>query len=101
MKCVVCKHGETQPGVTTVTLSCGNTTVVFTGVASQICDNCGEEYVDEAITAHLLVIADEAARARRTGRRARLYRGLKCCVGLWAGSHGALRECLPVGRGIS
>ena len=63
MKCVVCKHGETQPGVTTVTLSRGNTTVVFKGVPAQICENCGEEYVDENITARLLAIAEEAARS--------------------------------------
>ncbi len=63
MKCVVCKHGETQPGVTTVTLSRGDTTVVFKRVPAQICENCGEEYVDEAITLRLLAIAEEAARA--------------------------------------
>ena len=63
MKCVICKHGETEPGVTTVTLTRGNTTVVFRGVPAQICDNCGEEYVDEETTARLLAIAEEAVRS--------------------------------------
>jgi YgiT-type zinc finger domain-containing protein len=63
MNCVICKHGETQPGRTTVTLTRGNTTVVFRDVPALICDNCGEEYVDEEITARLLAIAEEAARS--------------------------------------
>ena len=49
--------------MTTVTLSRGSTTVVFKGVPAQICENCGEEYVDENITARLLAIAEEAARS--------------------------------------
>ena len=63
MMCMICKHGKTEPGLTTVTLTRGNTTVVFRDVPAQICDNCGEEYVDEEITARLLAIAEEAARS--------------------------------------
>ena len=63
MNCVVCKHGETAPGLTTVTLTRGGTTVVFRDVPAQICDNCGEEYVDEEVTARLLAIAEDAARS--------------------------------------
>lgn len=63
MKCVICKHGEMQPGVTTVTLSREKTTLVFKDVPAQICDNCGEEYVSEEITARLLAIAEEAAQS--------------------------------------
>jgi YgiT-type zinc finger domain-containing protein len=63
MNCVICKHGETQPGRTTVTLTRGNTTVVFRDVPALICDNCGEEYVDEETTSRLLAIAEEAVRA--------------------------------------
>ena len=63
MKCVICKHGETRPGQTTVTLERGGTTLVIKGVPARICDNCGEAYVDEQITHQLLVTADEALRA--------------------------------------
>ena len=63
MKCVICKHGETQPGRTTVTFERGGATLVIKGVPAQICDNCGEAYVDEGTTAQLLEIADEAVRA--------------------------------------
>jgi hypothetical protein len=38
-------------------------TLVTKGVPALICDNCGEEYVDEEITARLLAAADEAERA--------------------------------------
>ena len=63
MKCVICKHGETEPGLTRVTLTGGGTTIVFRDVPAQVCDNCGEEYVDEEITGRLLAIAEEAARS--------------------------------------
>ena len=45
MNCVICKHGETRPGKTTVTLERKATTVVIKNVPAQVCSNCGEEYV--------------------------------------------------------
>ena len=63
MKCVICKNGDTRPGKATVTLERGGTTLVIKGVPAQICENCGEEYVDEAVTARLLKAAEDAVRA--------------------------------------
>jgi YgiT-type zinc finger domain-containing protein len=63
MKCVICKHGETRPGKTTVTLERSGVTLVVKSVPAQICDKCGEAYVDEDITRQLLGTADEALRA--------------------------------------
>ena len=63
MTCVVCKQGETRAGTTAVTLTREAMTLVVKGVPARICDNCGEEYVDEQAAARLLAIADEAARA--------------------------------------
>jgi YgiT-type zinc finger domain-containing protein len=63
MKCVICKHGETRAGNTTVTLERGGTTLVIKGVPAGICDNCGEAYVDEQITRQLLATTDEALRS--------------------------------------
>jgi YgiT-type zinc finger domain-containing protein len=63
MKCVICKHGETQPGKTTVTLERGGATLVVKGVPARICDNCGEAYVDEEITRQLLGTTEEALKA--------------------------------------
>jgi YgiT-type zinc finger domain-containing protein len=60
---MICKHGNTEPGLTTITLTLGSTTVVFRGVPALICDNCGEECVDEETTSRLLAIAEEAVRA--------------------------------------
>lgn len=60
MMCVICKGGETQPGTAMVPLDREGTTVVIKGVPARVCTNCGEEYVEEAVTARLLKIAEEA-----------------------------------------
>ena len=62
MKCVICRQGETQPGTITVTLEREGATLVFKSVPAEVCQNCGEEYVDEAIAARLLTLGDEAVR---------------------------------------
>jgi len=59
MKCMICKHGETKKGTATVTLERGGSTIVFKEVPAQICDNCGEKYIDEATTKALLGKARE------------------------------------------
>ncbi len=63
MRCVICKNGETRSGKATVTLEREGTTLVIKGVPAEVCDNCGEEYVDEATTARLLQTAEQAAEA--------------------------------------
>ncbi|MGE3154578.1 MAG: type II toxin-antitoxin system MqsA family antitoxin [Nitrospiraceae bacterium] len=63
MKCVICKVGETQPGTATVTLDRETATVVIKKVPARVCRNCGEEYVEETVTARLLKTAEEAVRA--------------------------------------
>ncbi len=63
MNCVICKHGETRLGKTTVTLERVAATLVVKSVPARICDNCGEAYVDEEITRQLLATAEEALRA--------------------------------------
>ena len=59
MKCVICKHGETKKGTTTITLERENSTIVFKDVPAQICDNCGEKYVDGTTTKELLKKAND------------------------------------------
>lgn len=61
--CVVCHHGETQPGRTIVTFHEHGRTVVVTDVPAGVCDNCGEPYVAEDVTARLLSIAEQARAA--------------------------------------
>ena len=45
--CVIWKQGKTQLGTTTITLERAETTVVFKNVPAQVCENCGEAYVEE------------------------------------------------------
>ena len=63
MKCPICKHGETTAGTVSVTLERGGLTLVVKDVPAQVCDNCGEGYVDEQAAAQLLEQADAEARA--------------------------------------
>ena len=62
MKCTICKHGETAPGIVTVTLQRGDTTVVLKGVPADVCDNCGEYYLDETVAKQVFAMADQAVR---------------------------------------
>jgi YgiT-type zinc finger domain-containing protein len=63
MKCVICRHGETRPGTATVTLERDGATVVVKGVPARVCEECGEEYVDEDAGARVLSMAEDAAKA--------------------------------------
>jgi YgiT-type zinc finger domain-containing protein len=62
-RCLICKNGNTHPGKATVTLERQGTTLIVRGVPAEICENCGEEYVDEAAATSLLKVAEEAAQA--------------------------------------
>lgn len=63
MKCVICKSEETKPGTTTILLERGNTTIVIKQVPAEVCQNCGEGYVDEEITDRLLQMAEDATKS--------------------------------------
>lgn len=63
MKCLICKHSETSSGSATVTLEREGITVVFKSVPAAVCDNCGEEYVDEETASRLLDTFEQAVRA--------------------------------------
>jgi YgiT-type zinc finger domain-containing protein len=63
MKCVICKHGETVLGRTTITLERDGLTLVVKDVPAQVCANCGEAYVSEQETARILAEAERMAKA--------------------------------------
>ena len=63
MKCVICKHAETKPGTTTVTLERDGFTYVVKGVPAQVSPNCGEYYVNESVAGELLTTAEQMAKA--------------------------------------
>ena len=62
MTCIICKKGETRPGKATITLERDAMTLVVKSVPAKVCENCGEQYVDEEITSILLHQAEEAVR---------------------------------------
>jgi YgiT-type zinc finger domain-containing protein len=63
MRCVICKHGETVSGVTTITLERDGLTLVVKNVPAQVCANCGEAYVSEKDTAQILAEAEQMVQA--------------------------------------
>jgi YgiT-type zinc finger domain-containing protein len=60
MRCVICKTGETKPGMATVTVQRGETTVLIKGTPAEVCENCGEYYLDEAVARRVYTQAEEA-----------------------------------------
>jgi YgiT-type zinc finger domain-containing protein len=64
LKCSICKHGETSPGHTTVTLERAGTVAVIKVVPAEICLDCGEYYLDAATTRRVLDQAEAAAQRR-------------------------------------
>ncbi len=66
MMCHDLPHLQARPNraaQVTVTLERNGSTVVFRRVPAQVCDTCGEQYVDEQTTSRLLKQANEAASA--------------------------------------
>jgi YgiT-type zinc finger domain-containing protein len=61
MMCSICRQGRTRSGATTVTLERDGLTFVVKNVPAAVCDTCGEEYLDEATSARLLQMAEEAS----------------------------------------
>ncbi|MEH1831892.1 MAG: type II toxin-antitoxin system MqsA family antitoxin [Nostoc sp.] len=60
MRCVICQHGETKPGLVTVTLERDECIIVLKKVPAEICDNCGEYYLSDAVTEQVLEKAESA-----------------------------------------
>ena len=62
MKCAICRNGETEKGFSTIVLEKNDTTLVFKCVPSEICANCGEEYISANINRKLLELAREESK---------------------------------------
>ncbi len=60
MKCVICKHGDTHAGKTTVTLHRGQSSIIIKDVPADVCENCGEYYLSDDISAQVLKLGEEA-----------------------------------------
>jgi YgiT-type zinc finger domain-containing protein len=71
VKCAICKQGETAPGIATVVLTRGETTVVVKQVPADVCGDCGEYYLSEEISVRLF---DRAERAAQDGAEVEIVR---------------------------
>jgi YgiT-type zinc finger domain-containing protein len=60
MECVICKNGTTRSGFVTVTLESDNCIVILKQVPADACQNCGEYYLSESVTAEVLQKAEDA-----------------------------------------
>lgn len=63
MRCAICEQGEIREGAVTITLERDGMILVFKKVPAEVCEVCGEEYVDEQTTGKLLAAAEEAVQA--------------------------------------
>lgn len=57
-KCVICKQGELHSGQVTVSLQRGEATLIFKNVPAQVCENCGEYYLSDAVTEKVMAQAE-------------------------------------------
>ena len=60
---MVCKQGGTREGTAAVTLEPDGMILEFKKGPADVCEVCGEEYVDEHTTARLLAVAEENVRS--------------------------------------
>ena len=60
MTCVICKHGDTHNGRTTVTLQRNESVIIIKDVPAKICENCGEYYLSESVTEQVMARAERA-----------------------------------------
>jgi YgiT-type zinc finger domain-containing protein len=63
MRCIVCKHGETEPGVTTLSVDRGGHVIVIRSVPAEVCSTCGEEYLSAEVMKTLEAEVEQAERA--------------------------------------
>lgn len=58
-QCPMCPAGTLQEGTTTLTLERSGSTIVLKGVPAEVCDTCGEAYLDEDVSADVYGRAEE------------------------------------------
>ena len=62
MKCRMCKNGNTATGTHTVTLEKNDTVLVVRQVPADICENCGEYYLDADVSTTLWEMVNRAVK---------------------------------------
>ncbi|MFO1479419.1 MAG: type II toxin-antitoxin system MqsA family antitoxin [Turneriella sp.] len=61
--CQICKTGVLHPGHANVNLNRGETVVIIKEVPANVCDNCGEYYLNEATSKRVMDIAEAAVKS--------------------------------------
>lgn len=62
MKCIICRHGELKPGITSLMFEKDGSTIVMKEVPVDVCDNCGEAYVPDNIAEKIMEQIEFAVR---------------------------------------
>ena len=60
MQCSICKNGTTKNSIITVPLVKGDSVLIVKGVPAEVCENCGEYYLDEKTTHELYELAQQS-----------------------------------------
>jgi YgiT-type zinc finger domain-containing protein len=55
----MCPAGTLREGTTTLTLERDGSTIVLKNVPAEVCDTCGEAYIDEEVSADVYARAGE------------------------------------------
>ena len=63
MTCLACKHGTLKSGRTTVTVERDSTTIVIQGVPADVCDTCGEDYLEASIATAIEGVVERAVQS--------------------------------------
>lgn len=62
-QCPMCPTGTLKEGTTTVTMERDGATIVFKEVPADVCDTCGEAYLDEEVSERVYREAEAAVEA--------------------------------------
>lgn len=62
-QCPMCPAGTLGEGTTTLTMERDGATIVFKDVPADVCDTCGEAYLDEDVSAAVYEQAEAAVEA--------------------------------------
>jgi YgiT-type zinc finger domain-containing protein len=61
MRCIMCKHGQTEPGQVTISVERAGGVVVIRNVPASVCTTCGEEYLTADVMRELEAAVEQAS----------------------------------------
>jgi YgiT-type zinc finger domain-containing protein len=61
MKCAICPDGEIRPATATVTLEREGKALAICAVPAEICENCGEEYIEPSAARRAFEMSEAVA----------------------------------------